>query len=271
MPELPEVETIASQLRGRGVEGKEILSVKVNWGKTVEPLSVSKFSRELKGSVIEKISRYGKWLMFLLSSGKTLMIHLRMSGSFSMEQGSHDRIVVKLSDGLQLYYRDTRKFGRWKLVDDPQEILGKLGPDALTRQFSLKYFMAEMQRRHRMIKPLLLDQSLVTGLGNIYVDEALWESKIHPERLSDSLSVDELSRLYRAIRYVLNVGIRNRGTSLGDGKTNYRQVDGESGGHREQVKAYGRAGKPCKRCKMILEKAVVAQRGTTFCPACQTI
>ncbi len=122
-----------------------------------------------------------------------------------------------------------------------------------------------------MIKPLILDQSMVAGLGNIYADEALWESKIHPERLSDSLSDDELATLYKAIRHVLRVGIRNRGTSLGDGKTNYRDVEGESGGHREQVKAYGRGGNPCIRCKTTLEKTVVAQRGTTYCPVCQTI
>lgn len=269
MPELPEVETIASQLRARGVEGKEILGVKVNWAKTVEPLSVATFSRELKGTTIDEISRVGKWMMFSLSSGKTIMIHLRMSGSCSVVKGSHDRLVLKLSDGLNIYYRDTRKFGRWKLVDDPREILSKLGHDALTPAFSKKYFIAQMRRRHRMVKPLLLDQSIVAGLGNIYTDEALWESKIHPERISDSLTDGELGALFKAIKHVLRVGIRNRGTSLGAGKTNYRDVEGESGGHREEVKAYGRGGKPCGRCKTPLEKTVVAQRGTTFCPNCQ--
>jgi len=122
-----------------------------------------------------------------------------------------------------------------------------------------------------MIKPLILDQSVVAGLGNIYADEALWEARIHPERLSDSLSEDELSSLFKAIKHVLKVGVRNRGTSLGEGKTNYRDVEGASGGHREKVKAYGRAGQPCKRCKMRLVRTVVAQRGTTYCPSCQTI
>lgn len=269
MPELPEVETIARQLRARGVEGREILSVKINWERTVEPLSAASFSRQICGTTIDKISRVGKWMMFSLSSGKTIMIHLRMAGSFSMEKGSHDRIVLKLSDGLNLHYRDTRKFGRWKLVDDPGEILDKLGPDALTRGFTQKYFSAAMQKRHRMIKPLILDQSIVAGLGNIYADEALWESKIHPERLSDLLSEGELVALFKAIKHVLKIGVKNRGTSLGDGKTNYRDVEGESGGHREKVKAYGRVGKPCKRCKSTLEKTVVAQRGTTYCPNCQ--
>lgn len=269
MPELPEVETIARQLRARGVEGRTILSVKVNWAPTVDPLSAAAFSRQVRGNVIDEISRVGKWMMFSLSSGRTLMIHLRMSGSFSMEQGSHDRIILKLSDGLNLYYRDTRKFGRWKLVDDPQDILDKLGPDALTRNFTQHYFFEAMRKRHRMIKPLILDQSVLAGLGNIYADEALWESRIHPERLSDSLSEIELQKLFKAIRHVLRVGVKNRGTSLGDGKTNYRDVEGESGGHRAKVKAYGRAGEACERCGTRLEKTVVAQRGTTYCPSCQ--
>ena len=270
MPELPEVETIARQLRARGVEGREILSVKVNWARTVDPLPVASFAKQICGTTIDKVSRVGKWMMFSLSSGKTIMIHLRMAGSFSMEAGQHDRLVMKLSDGLTLYYRDTRKFGRWKLVDDPMEILSKLGPDALTRKFTLKYFSEAMSKRHRMIKPLILDQAIVAGLGNIYADEALWESNIHPERLSDSLSGAELEKLFRAIKHVLTVGVRNRGTSLGDGKTNYRDVEGESGGHREKVKAYGRVGKPCYRCGALLEKTTVAQRGTTFCSDCQS-
>ncbi|WP_372796120.1 bifunctional DNA-formamidopyrimidine glycosylase/DNA-(apurinic or apyrimidinic site) lyase [Pontiella sp.] len=271
MPELPEVETIASQLRGRGVEGKTILSVKVNWAPTIEPLSPVQFSRAVAGRSIDSISRVGKWLMFALSSGQTLMVHLRMAGSFSLEQGSHDRIVVELSGGQTLYYRDTRKFGRWKLVDDPQLILQALGPDALTRSFSRDYFSKQMKRRGRSVKPTLLDQSVVAGLGNIYVDEALWYAGIHPERRSDSLSDEELGNLFRAIKKVLRQGIKNRGTSLGDGKTNYRQVDGDSGENRGEVKAYGKSGTPCSRCKTPLEKIVVAQRGTTFCPACQRL
>ena len=270
MPELPEVETIVRQLCTRGVEGREIISVKVNWAPMVEPFSAKEFSKQVRGTIITEISRVGKWMLFSLSSGKTLMVHLRMAGSFSMEKGQHDRIILKLSDGLTLYYRDTRKFGRWKLVDDPQTILSKLGPDALTRRFTQSYFSAEMQKRHRIIKPLILDQGIVAGLGNIYADEALWKSKIHPERLSNSLSDSELTKLFKAIKHVLTVGVKNRGTSLGSGKTNYRDVEGESGAHRAEVSAYGRGGQPCKRCKNPLEKTVVAQRGTTFCPCCQT-
>lgn len=269
MPELPEVETIVRQLRARGVEGRRILSVEVHWHRTVEPLSVDCFGAELTGTTIDRISRTGKWILFSLSSGKTLVIHLRMSGSFSLSSSAHDRLILHLSDKLTLYYRDTRKFGRWKLVDDPQTILGGLGPDALTPAFTLRGFCEVMHMRQRMVKPLLLDQTVVAGLGNIYADEALWHSRIHPERFCNSLTDAELESLYESIRHVLQIGVENRGTSLGAGKTNYRDVEGESGGHREQVKAYGRHGAPCERCGTALEKIVVAQRGTHFCPNCQ--
>ncbi len=271
MPELPEVETIARQLRAHGVAGKVILSAKVNWAPTVEPQSPNAFCRTICGTTIAEISREGKWMLFTLDSGQSIMIHLRMAGAFSLEPSPYDRVVLQLSGGLNLYYRDTRKFGRWKLVEDPASILGALGPDALTRRFTFAYFSAVLKKRHRKIKPLILDQSVVAGLGNIYADEALWEAKIHPERLSDSLSAVECAALFKAIKYVLKIGIKNRGTSLGEGKTNYRQVDGESGGNRAVVKAYGRAGKPCERCKSTLVKRVVAQRGSTFCPNCQKI
>ncbi|MBN2685693.1 MAG: bifunctional DNA-formamidopyrimidine glycosylase/DNA-(apurinic or apyrimidinic site) lyase [Pontiellaceae bacterium] len=269
MPELPEVETIAQQLRAREVEGRQILSVRVNWPRTVEPYSVERFQRKLCGKKIARITRVGKWLMFVLSSGKTLMIHLRMSGAFSLMPGTHDRIILELSGGMMLYYSDPRKFGRWRLVDDPAEILEKLGPDALTAHFRLEVFASALRRRHRAIKPLLLDQSIVSGLGNIYVDEALWTSEIHPERPADSLSEAEVARLFYAIIQVLKTGVKNRGTSLGAGKSNYRDVDGEAGGHRDEVKVYGRSGTPCERCGTVLKKIVVAQRGTHFCPNCQ--
>lgn len=269
MPELPEVETIVRQLRARGVVGRTILSAEVNWEPTVAPFSADAFLLKICGTTLNQVARVGKWILFSLSSGQTIMIHLRMAGSFSMEPGQHDRVVLRLSDGLNLYYRDTRKFGRWTLVDDPQVILRKLGPDALTRQFTRNYFSKTLSCRHRKIKPLILDQGMVAGLGNIYADEALWEAQIHPERLSDSLSSAELSNLFKAIKHVLRVGVENRGTSLGTGKTNYRDVDGDAGQNRAVVKAYGRAGQPCARCGTLLIKIVVAQRGTTYCPVCQ--
>jgi formamidopyrimidine-DNA glycosylase len=237
----------------------------------VEPLSATVFSQCIRGAVIHEISRYGKWMLLPLDTGKTLMVHLRMSGSFSTSPGLYDRIVLNLSGGLNLYYRDTRKFGRWKLVDDPDEILGRLGPDALSRRFTARYLKEICARRHRAVKPLLLDQSVIAGVGNIYVDEALWEAKVHPERRADTFSAAEVDVLYKAIRHALRIGVKNRGTSLGDGRTNYRDLEGASGGHREKVKAYGRAGQACARCGTELQRIIVAQRGTTFCPSCQKI
>ena len=269
MPELPEVETIARQLRARQVEGREVISVVVNWAPTVGPISVDQFCAAVCGVVIQRVSRVGKWLVFELDSGWSLLVHLRMSGAFSVEPGAYDRVVLQLSGGMTLYYSDPRKFGRWTLVEDPQSILSKLGPDALGSGFSCAGFAEALLGHRRKIKPLLLDQSIVAGLGNIYADEALWESQIHPERPADSLSKAEIKSLYASILHVLQVGVENRGTSLGDGKSNYRDVDGESGDNRTVVSAYGRHGTPCERCGALLVKTVVAQRGSHFCPRCQ--
>lgn len=269
MPELPEVETIARQLRARGIEGRKIQAVTVHWPRMVAPLSVNSFVKQLRGKTIEQISRVGKWMLFSLGSGKTIMIHLRMSGSFSLVPGPYDRMILKLSDDVMLYYSDPRKFGRWQLVDDPDIVLGSLGPDALTDGFTFEGFRKALRSRRRKLKPLLLDQSVVAGLGNIYADEALWEAKIHPERRSDSLTDAELAQLYRAIPLILWRGVKNGGTSLGVGKANYRDLEGIAGANREEVLVYGRAGQMCPCCKEILVKIVVGQRGTTYCPRCQ--
>ena len=271
MPELPEVETIVRQLRDRGIEGREILAVRIDWPRMVEPLKPKDFTQSICGTKIKEVGRTGKWIHIELNSGQHWMIHLRMAGSFSKKRSKFDRAEVLLTGGVKLYFRDTRKFGRWKLVDDPQEILGKLGPDALSPYFTSSYLDSVLTQRKRAIKPLLLDQSLIAGIGNIYADEALWYTSIHPQRCSNSLMPDERKALYRAIRHVLRIGVKNRGTSLGKGQTNYRDMNGESGSHRKRVKAYGRRGLPCERCNTPLEKIVVAQRGTTICPFCQVL
>jgi formamidopyrimidine-DNA glycosylase len=269
MPELPEVETIVRQLRAKNVEGKRIVSAAVLWAPTVAPLSVSDFCQAVEGTIVEQVSRVGKWIIFSLSSGQSLCVHLRMSGHFLLESSRFDRVILELNDGIILYYGDPRKFGRWKLVDDPAVILGKLGPDALTDAFDFNYFYAVLQGRKRKIKPFILDQSIVAGLGNIYADEALWAAKIHPERIANSLSKIEIEELYCSIRDVLEQGVKNRGTSLGVGKANYRDMDGAVGGNGVVVKAYGRSGLACERCGELLVKKKVAQRGSTFCPVCQ--
>lgn len=269
MPELPEVETIVRQLCARGVEGRRIESVRVDWPRTIEPLSPAVFSERIVGASLDALERVGKWMLFALSTGETILVHLRMSGSFSLTPGPYDRLVLMLSGGLVLYYADPRKFGRWRLVDDPGVVLDALGPDALSSEFTCAGFRVAMRRHRRMTKPLLLDQSVVAGLGNIYADEALWEAQIHPETRSDMLTDMALDRLYVAIVKVLRNGVENRGTSLGAGRSNYRDVEGVAGANREEVKVYGRAGQSCPRCGAVLKKSVVAQRGTTHCPGCQ--
>ena len=270
MPELPEVETIVRQLRARGVEGREITHVQIEWAPMVAPYTPRTLSKKLTGQTIQRVARRGKWIEIALSDGAFLFVHLRMAGRFSDQPSRHDRARLTLAGGLHLYYHDTRKFGRWIWTTDPRQITDALGPDALSRRFTHAYLAAQLASRTRQLKPLLLDQAVVAGLGNIYADEALWWSRLHPQRSAHSLTPDETRALYRAIRKVLRIGVSNRGTSLGEGKSNYRDMEGSSGDNAHQVQAYGRAGKPCAHCGAKLVKIVVAQRGTTYCPLCQT-
>jgi formamidopyrimidine-DNA glycosylase len=268
MPELPEVETIRRQLCAAGVEGCTIEKVFIGWSRTVDPLSPAVFRKRVKGRVIQKLNRHGKWLIFELDGDDNLLVHLRMTGGFYLSQGMlkkepHDRAILQLSGGLNLHFRDPRKFGRWKLAVAPEG----LGPDVLT--LTKKQFFQSLEKKNRGLKVLLLDQSFVAGVGNIYADEALFEARLHPERRASSLSADECVALFRAVKRVIKAGVRNGGTSLGDGQGNYTDLNGESGGYREKVKVYGRAGQPCVLCGRPLQKMKIAQRTTVFCLHCQ--
>ncbi len=268
MPELPEVETIRRQLCDAGVEGCVIEKVFIGWARTVDPFSPAAFRKQVVGRTLEKLSRHGKWLIFELSGKNNLLVHLRMTGGFylsksSLKKGPYDRVILQLSGGLNLHFRDPRKFGRMRLCDFPEN----LGPDVLT--VTKKEFFQCLEKRNRGLKVLLLDQSFVAGVGNIYADEALFEARLDPRRKSGSLSAVEQMALYRAVKKVIRAGVRNGGTSLGDGQGNYTDLNGESGGHREKVKVYGRAGKPCVDCGQQLLKTMVGQRTTVFCTHCQ--
>jgi len=298
MPELPEVETIRRQLVDAGVEGRIIEKVHIEWPRTVEPLSPSAFCKQVQGRTLDKIDRHGKWLIFILGRDRSpngppsfgertsrrdvptnLLVHLRMTGGFYLTQGAlkkgpHDRAILQLSGGLNLHFRDPRKFGRWKLAAS----LDGLGPDALTvtrKEFfhppSPKGSGVTGSRKwpNKTLKALLLDQSFVAGVGNIYADEALFEARLDPRRRSRTLLEDEISKLWKAVRRVIEAGVKNGGTSLGDGQGNYVDLNGEAGGHREKVKVYGRAGQPCVICKQKLHKTQIAQRTTVFCSNCQ--
>jgi len=275
MPELPEVETIVQDLARSGMLGRRIRRSRVFWPRTIEGETVRSFNRRLAGRRIESITRRGKYIVIGLSGGLSLLVHLRMTGGFSVSgspqtgRAPHEHVVLDIDGGLRVRYRDTRKFGRWRLTDRPDLALQHLGPEPLDRRFTLGMFRAALRRRRAMLKPLLLNQSFLAGLGNIYVDEALWKAELHPRRASDSLTPDEEQGLYRAIRGVLRKGIRCLGTSLGRGRPNFLRPTGARGSHQEKLNVFRRTGKPCPRCGCAIERIIVGQRSTHVCPACQ--
>ena len=276
MPELPEVETIVRELRDGGLEGRRVERVTVSWARTVARPALSTFRRRMRGATIETITRRGKFLVFGLSTADTLLVHLRMTGKFSLPladvpRSRHDHVIFGLDDGRELRFSDTRKFGRFSLVRDPADVLGALGPEPLDAAFSLRVFRARLSGRRGLLKPLLLNQAFLVGLGNIYVDEALWDARLHPQQAAQSLTSDDQARLYRAIRKVLRRGIRSMGTTLEQGLTAYRRVGGQYGSNREKLRVFRRTGRPCFRCDAPIERLVVGQRSTHICPTCQPV
>ena len=274
MPELPEVETVVRDLRRAGIEGRTFRKIEVFWHRTVSPLAPARFVTALQDQSVTALERRAKFIIFHLSGGSDLLVHLRMTGQFhwappGTPPTNHDRIVLTLDDNRHLCYSDTRKFGRWLIVPNAQAHLAHLGPEPLLRSFSLAVFTDQLARFKRRLKPLLLDQRCVAGLGNIYVDEALWTARLHPERLSQSLSVPEIRALHTAIRSVLRQGVRNRGTSLGDGKTNYNRLDGQRGRNQGILNVFRRTHAPCPACATPIQRMLVGQRSTHFCPRCQ--
>jgi formamidopyrimidine-DNA glycosylase len=274
MPELPEVETIACEMRRHGIPGRKITGVRVFWPRTLEGHSPKTFSRGLLGRTIETVDRRAKFLVIRLSGSYYLLVHLRMTGRFQLAEVRSSpapglRLEVELEDGRALRFYDSRKFGRWRLTREPGGILDRLGPEPLGKGFSAADFVARLQGRRRQLKPLLLDQAFLAGIGNIYADEALWEAGLSPQRLAHSLSRREAVRLLGAIRLVLRRGIRNSGTSLGQGRPNFVGVYGLPGRNQDALKVFRRTGRPCPRCGTPIRRMVVAQRGTHICPVCQ--
>jgi formamidopyrimidine-DNA glycosylase len=245
MPELPEVETIKREL-GPKLVGRTIRGLTMGWEGCVDRPAVASFYDQVVGRRIEEVGRRGKFLVLTLSGGKSLLVHLRMTGSLLVEdpaapQETHTRLSFHLDDGKELRFVNVRKFGRLYLVDDPNEVLGDLGPEPLAEGFSLADFRALFRNRRGMVKPRLLDQRFIAGLGNIYVDEALFRAGIHPRRTAERLTSDELDRLYHAIREVLREAIAHQGTSRSD----YVRPDGSEGTFQERLLVSGRAGQPC--------------------------
>lgn len=276
MPELPEVETVVNDLLGSGLAERRITGVRISWERTIENIDSRKFADSVKGCRIRNISRRAKYIVIELSSGQWLLIHLRMTGRLHImphnaQREIHERVALVLDDGSELRFIDTRKFGRWTLLDDAQTRLGKLGPEPLSHEFKAKDLHAILQQHHRKLKPLLLDQHVLAGLGNIYVDEAMWDAKLHPCTTSDSITPEQASALYKAIRKVLRKGIRSMGTSLGTGKGNFYSVAGRRGRNQDGLRVFRRDGDPCYRCGTIIERTIVGQRSTHFCPVCQPL
>jgi formamidopyrimidine-DNA glycosylase len=264
MPELPEVETIARTLRPALI-GKTILSADLRWPRTLAAPSPAAFKNRIKGQRIESISRRAKFLDLQLSDSH-LLIHLRMSGDLLVVLGGyqpakHDRLVAQLSEDTSLIFSDPRKFGRVWLVNDPTEIFQYLGPEPLSEAFNPDWLYSALRLRRRQLKPLLLDQTFLAGLGNIYTDEALHKAKLHPLLISDSVTKKQAKGLWKAIREVLEEGIHRNGASI---DWVYR-----GGDFQNHFRVYGRTGEPCPVCKTTIERITVGTRGTHFCPKCQ--
>ncbi|MDQ3065906.1 MAG: bifunctional DNA-formamidopyrimidine glycosylase/DNA-(apurinic or apyrimidinic site) lyase [Actinomycetota bacterium] len=271
MPELPEVETVRRAI-APVLEGRTLTRVEIDDIRLTRPEDPLEIAGELTGERVEHVDRRGKYLIVRFASGRALLIHLRMTGSLLHEPGevSHVRAVLRLDDGTTVAYRDVRRFGTWLLLEpgelDPY-LAARVGEEPLVASFTAKGLGERLEDRRAPLKAALLDQRTLAGLGNIYVDEALWYAKLHPLRKAGSLDRKELQRLHRAIRKALELGLARQGSTLSD----YRLPDGSSGSMQEEFKAYGRTDEPCDRCGTLFEKTRVGGRGTWFCPSCQQI
>ena len=267
MPELPEVETIRSQLAPR-LAGRTLVSVEILDPRLTRPIDLFEVAEELEGDSIVAVERRGKYLVVRLESGLVLLVHLRMTGSFGFEPTSHERAVLELDDGTRLAYRDVRRFGTWLVLEDAElepYLAGKNGPEPLGARFTAEWLATRLAVRRAPVKAVLLDQRVVAGLGNIYADEALWRARVNPLRPAESLDPDDVRRVHRAIRAALRAGIARQGSTLSD----YRTPDGSRGEMQEEFRVYGRDGLPCPRCGTTISKTRVGGRGTWYCPRCQ--
>ncbi|OGO24908.1 MAG: DNA-formamidopyrimidine glycosylase [Chloroflexi bacterium RBG_16_50_9] len=268
MPELPEVETIKNELTPH-VLGRDIEDITLLWEGIVKQLPAGEFRSRVIGQRIIKLARRGKYLLFGLSGGETLVMHMKMTGSLlvNSDDDRFTRAVIHLGDGTRLYFRDPRKFGAMWLTADDNAVADKLGPEPLEEGFTVGTLIKLLLGRTAPIKAVLIDQAVIAGIGNMYADEALFEAKIHPERPAGSLNRDEVERLYRAIGRVLRSAIGNKGASV----RNYLRPGGELGtAHYEFRVAHG-LGKSCPDCGTPIQRITVRNRGTYYCPKCQKL
>ncbi len=272
MPELPEVETVVRSLLKGGMTGKSILGEKILSADLLNERTLAGCSdpdgmnHALYNKTVDNVSRRGKYII-ISAAPAFILIHLRMSGilrtepSLPEKRQRHDRFILNFQDGTSLYFKDTRKFGRVWVTDALKNILCNLGIEPFSRNFTAEWLYQSLQKRKRILKPLLLDQTFIAGLGNIYTDESLFEAGIDPRRNSADLTHQEAESLARAIRKTLRAGIAHDGASI---DWVY------SGGHfQNYFNVYQREGQKCPRCGSEIQRIVVGQRGTHFCPGCQ--
>ncbi|MBA2295979.1 MAG: bifunctional DNA-formamidopyrimidine glycosylase/DNA-(apurinic or apyrimidinic site) lyase [Actinobacteria bacterium] len=275
MPELPEVETVRRQL-SPVLEGATITDAKIHDTRLTRPVDPRLVADALVGETIATVGRRGKYLLVRLESGRTLVVHLRMTGSLryapagELPADAHRRAILRLDTGTDIAYRDVRRFGTWELLDEDHlrpYLAARLGPEPLVQSFSSAKLTRLAAGRRAPIKAFLLDQRRIAGIGNIYADEALWRARIHPRRPAGELDETELARLHRAVRAALRKGVELEGSTLRE----YVTPNGSAGGMQREFHAYGRLGEPCDRCGRPIERIVVGGRGTWFCPHCQRL
>jgi formamidopyrimidine-DNA glycosylase len=274
MPELPEVETYIRDLAPL-LGGRQVTSAQVRWPRTIAAPEPEAFIQRITGQRFVDFGRRAKYMLLGMDSGDTLIVHLRMTGHLLMQPGfiepdAHTHVVLGLDDHCQLHFQDARKFGRIWLTADPAPILARLGPEPLDSTFLPEDLAQKIRGRKAPIKNLLLDQSIIAGVGNIYADEALYQAGIHPARAGGSLTSEEATRLHRAVQTILGAALANGGSSLGASSVqNYVRPTGEPGAFQTEHHVYRRTGQPCLRCGAPIERLVIGQRSAHFCPNCQ--
>ncbi|MBU0529537.1 DNA-formamidopyrimidine glycosylase [bacterium] len=272
MPELPEVETVVRFIRPK-IVGKTIQNIipQNNYDKVLATHTSQQFNELVAGKSIIDVGRRGKYIVINLNNG-FLLIHLRMTGRLLLnltedDKPKHLTAIIHFSDKSSLYFKDYRKFGRLYYYESLNYINKKLGVEPLSKNFTKDWLFKNLQNSKRQLKLLLLDQGFIAGLGNIYVDEALWFAKLHPQQIGSSVSRKKSNALHGAVQRLLQTAIDNQGTTI----INFYFGEGKSGNFREQLQVFGRHDKNCPRCDSLIEKIRVAQRGTHICPRCQHI
>lgn len=274
MPEMPEVEAVRATLSPL-MKGKTIKDVTVWYPKIIMGDSEA-VRKKLIGKKILGVDRYGKYLLIRLSDDLTLVSHLRMEGKYrittpDVPKKKHEHVQFIFTDGSAIRYDDVRKFGRMHLVETGTERqttgIRNLGPEPNTPEFSVEYFASELAKKKKNIKNTLLDQKIVCGLGNIYVDEVLWQSKIHPLSSAQKIPYQLVNQLHDNINKTITEATKEKGTTV----HSFLDASGETGDYQGKLKVYGHVGQECSRCGTILEKIKVNGRGTTFCPHCQVL